>query len=294
MLSRMRLMGVAAAMLVFFSPLTGCSMKTMIVRNMNPIIEDMNIAVNRNMDVELVREAMPAGLIQLDGLITSSPNNSQLLLSAAEGTFGYSYAFVEDSDKERASKLYLKARDYAVRVLVGKGPDSKAFLDKPLDEFTAALNGFGRSDAPAMYWTSSAWMAWAGLNINKPETLMAVPKIEAMLLKCVELDEGFYNGAGHAALGAFYASRAKVIGGDPDKALQHFNRAFEISKSRVLFFHVLKAQYYCYQIQDRDLFETTLKTAIEAPADIYPEKGFANEVARRKARDLLDRIDDLF
>lgn len=293
MSSRSRLIRTAAVLLFLVSSLAGCSTKQLIVRNMNPIIEDMNRAVNRSTDVDLVRDAMPAALIQLDGLITSAPNDT-LLLGAAEGTFGYAFAFVEDNDKARASGLYLKARDYAVRALVGKGLSSPAFLDEPLEKFTASLKGFGKRDVPAMYWTASCWMAWASLNIDKPETLMAVPKIEAMLLKSIELDETYYNGAAHAAVGAFYASRAKVIGGDPDKSREHFKRAFELSHSKVLFFHLLYAQYYCYQIQDRDMFELTLKKVTEAPVNYYPEKNFANEVAKRKARVLLDKIDELF
>jgi hypothetical protein len=294
MQSRLRLACAAVLMAMLFSPLTGCSMKHFIIRNMNPIVEDMNLAINRNPDVDMVRDAMPAGLLQLDGFIASSPNNTTMLLAGAEGTFGYSYAFVEDNDKARASALYLKSRNYGARALLGSEAASRDFLEQPLDVFTASLNRFRKGDVPAMYWTAGPWMAWAGLNINKPETLMAVPKIEAMLLKCVELDETYYNGAGHAALGAFYSSRAKVIGGDPDKAQEHFKRAFEISHAKILFFHQLYAQYYCYQIQDRDLFEKTLKQVVEAPVDYYPEKNFPNEVAKRKAKDLLDKIDELF
>jgi hypothetical protein len=291
--SRSRVMRGAAVLLVLLTFLTGCSAKKMIVMNMKPIIEDMNIAVNRNPDVELVKQSMPAGLVQLDGFITAAPNRT-MLISAAEGYFGYSYAFVEDNNKERASLMYLKARDYGLRALMGDGPAGAAFLDMPLDEFKAYLLKFGKRDVPGIYWTASPWMAWAALNINKPEVLMGVPKIEAMLLRCIELDETYYNGAAHAAIGAFYASRAKVIGGDPEKAQEHFKRAFEISNGKILFFYQLYAQFYCYQIQDRDLFEKTLKQVVDTPVNFYPDKNFPNEVAKRKSKDLLDKVDELF
>ena len=292
--SRTRLLRTAAALLAMSWLFSGCMPpKHMIIQSMNPIMNDMNLAINRNPDVDTVRDAMPAGLIQLDGFITSAPNNT-LLLTAAEAYFGYTFAFVEENDRERAGFLYLKARNYALRALVGAGESSVRFVDQPLDALTVSLKGFGRGDAPALYWSASCWMAWAGLNVNKPEVLVAIPKIEAMLLQCVELDETFYHGGAHAALGAFYASRAKVIGGDPDKARAHFKRAFEISDSKVLFFHLLYAQYYCYQIQDRDLYEKTLSGVIAVPVDHFPDKNFPNEVAKRKARVMLEKIDEYF
>jgi tetratricopeptide (TPR) repeat protein len=291
--SRRKLMWVAAGLLILSWFNTGCVSKDMMIKSMDPIMDDMNLAINRNPDVEIVRDAIPAGLIQLDGFITSAPNN-KILLRAAEGYFGYSFAFVEEKDRERAGALYIKARNYALRALVGTGMSSLQFPDKPLDKFTAALGDFDRRDVPALYWSASCWMAWAGLNVHKPEVLLAIPKIEAMLLRSIELDETYYNGGAHAALGAFYASRAKVIGGDPDKAGAHFKRAFEISDSKVLFFHLLYAQYYCYQIQDRDLFEKTLNQVVSVPVDYYPDKNFPNEVAKRKARVLLNKIDDIF
>lgn len=267
-------------------------MKQYMVKSMDPIMEDMNLSVNRNPDVEMVRDALPASLVQLDGFITSAPND-KLLIRAAEANFGYSYSFVEDVNKERASFLYLKARDYALQPLMRNDAFRTNFKETP-DKFIESLAGFKKSDVPALYWAANSWMALAGLNVNNPEVLMDIPKIEAMLLKVVELDETFYFGGAHAALGAYYASRAKTIGGDPDKAKAHFERAFAISNSKLLFFQVLYAQYYAYQIQDRDLFEKTLKDVISKPVDYFPDKNFANEAAKRKARVLLENIDTYF
>ncbi|HQJ09328.1 MAG TPA: hypothetical protein PLF54_10040, partial [Deltaproteobacteria bacterium] len=72
--------------------LAGCSMKQYMVKSMDPIMEDMNLSVNRNPDVDMVRDALPASLVQLDGFITSAPND-KLLIRAAEANFGYSYSF---------------------------------------------------------------------------------------------------------------------------------------------------------------------------------------------------------
>jgi len=272
--------------------LCGCSPRAVLVRSMEPIMEDMNRSINRNTDVDLVRDAMPASLIQLDGLIEASPNTA-LLLKASEGYFGYAFAFVEDQDKERASAMYLKARDYALRILMNN-EDFRNRLSKPVHEFSPSLTSFTRSDVPALYWCANTWLAWISLNLKNPAVLMDVPKVEAMLLRVIELDETYYYGSAHAALGAFYAAQPPTLGGSPTKAQQHFSKAFEISQAKILFVHLLYAQFYTYQVQDRELFVKTLQEVIDTPVNYFPEMNFANEVAKRKARVLLKHVDEYF
>ncbi len=292
MVSRSNAIRACMVIMILSVSFTGCSTNKLMVKSMDPLMEEMNTAVNRNPDVDMVRDALPANLIQLDGFIAAAPE-TKLLLRASEAYFGYSFAFVEDTDKDRAGYLYLKARNYALRALTGS-ESYEQDISKPIEEFRTYVNDLGKGDVPALYWSANCWMAWIALNLSNPAVLMDVPKVEAMLQKVVELDEKFYYGAAHATLGAFYASRSKTIGGDPDKAKQHFDRAFQISESKLLFIHLLYAQYYAYQIQDRDLFEQTLQKVISTPVNFFPEKNFANEVAKRKARVLLNNIDEYF
>ena len=56
----------------------------------------------------------------------------------------------------------------------------------------------------------------------------------------------------------------------------------------------LFAKTYAVQNQDRDLFEKLLNEILEAPDDLFAEERLANEVAKLKAKRLLESIDDLF
>jgi len=67
-----------------------------------------------------------------------------------------------------------------------------------------------------------------------------------------------------------------------------------LSKRKMLVFLLTYAQYYAYQIQDRDLYIRTLKEVIEAPDDLFPEMGFINAAAKKKAKVLLENVDRLF
>jgi tetratricopeptide (TPR) repeat protein len=255
-------------------------------------MDDMNIAVNRNTDVDMLHDAMPAFLVQMDGFLLSAPNDKRLL-QTAEAYFGYANCYVEDTDKQRASMLYLKARGYALRALVGEAGFEKV-LDKDLIEFKDLLQGYGTGDVPALFWTANSWIAWVALNLDKPEAIMDIPKAQAMLERVVELDETFYYGSAHAALGALYAAQPRIMGDTSAKAKQHFDKAFEISGRKLLFVHLYYAKFYAYQIQDRDLFIKTLEEVLAAPSDIFPDRAFANEVAKRKAKILLDNVDMYF
>lgn len=271
----------------------GATKTRMMVDSMKPLMEQMAISINKNDDVDMVRDAYPANLIQLDGLIEASPDNESILLKASEAYFGYGFAFIEDVDKERAKKLYVKSRDYALRVLEKNRKFGKA-LNGPIDEFTSSLESFDKKDVPALFRVSTAWIAWIALNLDEPAVLLDLPKVEAIWMRILELDETYYYGSTHASLGAFFASQSISLGGDPEKAKYHFDRAFEISESKLLVVPLMYAQYYAYQIQDRKLYTDTLEKILSTPENFYPELNLINEIAKRKAKILLDNVDMYF
>jgi len=87
-----------AKALLFFAVLPfliiGCTASQrskMMVDGMRPMMEKMNIAVNKNPDVETIRKAMPASLVQLDGFLQVSPENRDILVRAAEANSGYAF-----------------------------------------------------------------------------------------------------------------------------------------------------------------------------------------------------------
>jgi tetratricopeptide (TPR) repeat protein len=287
MMQNVRIM-FSLKILVISLLLTGCSMKEQMVKSMDPIMDDMSSVVNMSNDVELMRDGLPASLIQIDGFVKSAPND-KLLLKAAESYFGYSFSFVEDINKPRASALYLKAREYALRVL-----RKNRQFDEQAPDLNDMLANCGKQDVPALYWATSSWMAWIGLNVGSPEALMDLPKVEAMLQRVIELDETYYYGTAHAMLGSFYAAQPKKMGGDPEKAYKHFQKAFKLSGSKLLVMQLMYAKFYAVQIQDKALFVKTLSEIIATPVNSFPERNLANEVAKRKAKDLLEKADTLF
>lgn len=54
------------------------------------------------------------------------------------------------------------------------------------------------------------------------------------------------------------------------------------------------AQSYAVQVQDKSLFESSLKTVEDASIDILPEQRLVNAIAKEKAKALLAKENDLF
>jgi hypothetical protein len=275
--------------------LSGCAHKAPIEQPTGSYLEDIYATANTNPDLEMFNAAMPPYLQFMDSLIL--PASDALLIYRLSGAYyGHAFCFVEDTDKKEASSLYLKGRDLALTELKRYRIFFTAMTyESNILEFKASLPAsFGKAHIQGIYWAAMNWAGWINLNLDKPEALADIPKVEAMLEFVNVLDSSYNSGSAYATLGVLHANRTKEQGGNPERAKDEFDAAFTYSGNSFLPFHVMYAQYYACQIQDRELFKKTLTTVIETPANTYPDKTFINEVARKKAKVLLDNIDKYF
>ena len=58
-------------------------------------------------DPELVKQAIPANLKTLEGLLKQDPDNTWILETLAKGFCGYAFSFLEVIEPERASSFIL-------------------------------------------------------------------------------------------------------------------------------------------------------------------------------------------
>ncbi len=126
------------------------------------------------------------------------------------------------------------------------------------------------------------------------EAVSELPRVEWMMRRTLELDEGFYYGGPHLFMGIWFASRPKIAGGDLTKAQEHFLRALELGRGKFLMAQVFYAKYYARNKVDKELFVTTLQKVLEAPLDASPELVLPNAVAKKEAKELLNRVEEYF
>lgn len=256
------------------------------------LLEDVAKSTYQQSDLKMVREGMPAYLMLMDGMVEALPANEQLLINTAQAYSSFASVFVEAKDPEYAAVLYFKARGYAIRALRARGlPDP---LHAHVDTLREDLNRLGKKDVPYLFWAAASWGSWIRLNLNSMEALADLPKVELMMKRVLELDEGFYYGGPHLFMGIWFASRPSVAGGNLATAQQHFLRALELGQGKFLMAYVYYANHYARQAQDKDLFISTLHTVLDTPANILPELTLLNTVARENAKDLLNRQEQYF
>ncbi len=280
----------------------GCSIRRLAVNQFGDALAKGGGVFESDDDPELVRQAVPFGLKLQEGLLTESPRHQGLLLSLASGFTQYAYAFVQadavemdDKDataakalRDRARRLFLRARDYGLRGLEVNYPE---FSKNPL----AALPLTTKRDVPLLYWTAAAWGAAIADAKDRPDIVADVGKMAAMMDRALELNETFEHGAIHAFLINYEMARPGVKPAEAQaRARQHFDRAVALSAGKQAGPFVAYAEAVCVQQQHRAEFAQLLQQALAIDAYAVPESRLANLVAQRRARWLLGRMDELF
>jgi hypothetical protein len=278
----------SAAVLTF----AGC-VQQIAVSTVGSIIDDGFDALTEEQDLALAKDALPANLKLLEVLAKNEPDNRQLLRLLSEGYSSYSLGFVEDEDADRARMFYLRGRDYALRILQQDGPLAKA-LESSLDDLHAELATRGKGDVPALFWAAFGWGAYINLSLTEPQALVDLPRVEALMQFVASRDSSYYYGVADVFLGALYGGRSKLLGGDPVRAKQHFERALRINEGKFLMTYIYYARSYAVQQQDEALFEDLLGKVEQASLDVAPKARLANAIAKKKAKLMMARKTDLF
>jgi predicted anti-sigma-YlaC factor YlaD len=294
---------IAAALLVVA---TGCSIKRLAVNQVGNALASGGTTFTSDDDPDLVAAAIPFGLKTYESLLAESPKHTGLLLAAAQGFTEYSYAFVDsrvDEAKEdslsranalrdRARKLYVRAYRYGMRGLEVRHPGFAEALD---NDAAAALQRTGKRDVPLLYWTAASRGLAISLSKNSPEMIAELPLVEAIVARVAQLDEGFEDGAVPEFLITFEAARTDVGAEEQQKLMRgHFDRAIEMSKGKRAGTYVSFAEKACLPAQNAAEFKAMLEKALAVDPDADPDHRLANLVAQRRARWLLEHVDELF
>ena len=279
-------------LLLICLPISCASSKTMTVGATASLLEDVAQSAYRQSDLKLIREGMPAYLMLIGGMVQAVPDNAKLLITAAQAYASFASAFVQEEDREYARELYARAKNYALRALRRIG-----FKDPVLSEFDSfgkTLQSLDKKDVPYIFWAASCWGNWISLNQRSMEALAELPRVELMMKRVLELDEGFYYGGAHIFMGVLEASRPKIAGGDLNKAQNHFLKAIELGHGKFLMTFVYYADYYAKKKFDKALYVSTLETVLKTPADIMPDLTLLNTVAQARAKVMLNEADNYF
>lgn len=244
-------------------------------------------------DYQLGRDAVASQLKLIEAMLVTDPGNIALRRLVAEGFGGYAFLFVEDAEPERAKGLYLRGRDHALAALAEKAV-FKGLKDKSIEDLEKALKWAKKEDVPDLFWAGFGWGGFVNLSKDDSAALADLPKVTLLMKRVYELDPAFHFGGADLFFGVYYASRPPMLGGDTAKAKTHFEWAHKITRGNYLMTHVLNARWYAVATQDRELFKQLLTKVLESPAGALPDARLTDEAAKKKAAQLLEKIDDFF
>lgn len=281
--------------------LGGCSVKKTVVNYAGDAIGGGGGVWSSDEDPQLVKEALPFALKTNESLLEVSPNHEGLLEATATGFLAYALLIKEEADrievddlkaarkqKMRASKLFIRGRDFALRVMEKRHPGFTQGLKADLD---ATLAQTSARDAPFLYLAGAGWAAALGANTANLGLVADFPAAGALVQRVLEVDDAYNDGAAHEFMVSFEAARP---GGSIEVARKHYSRALELSGGDRGSVYLALAEAVSVGEQDVNEFRAMLKAARAVDIEKRPNDRLLNVVARERAEWLQGQIPDLF
>jgi tetratricopeptide (TPR) repeat protein len=261
----------------------------------NPMLDPLTLSMQKQTDLELLREGTPSLLLLLDGLLAGDPENEKLLMTAIRAYGAYATILYEDGQTERAVNMSTKASNYGIR-LINQLPaleNISGQTRQALGEIKKALETIHQDKVGYLFWGAYGWATWIQYQEGAPTAMADLPIVESIMLRVVELDESYYYGGAHIFLGSYYGSRPQIYGGKPEASRKHFERALEINKRQFLLTQVAYAQTYARMMFDRELYIELLTEVLRQPLQ-DSDTASSNKLAKVTAGKLIEQIDEFF
>jgi len=258
-------------------------------------------------DYDLAGEALPATVVQFEGILRVIPDNEAILAQLAQAYVAYAYGWVEadveelefegeyeeaDVQRRRTRTMYLRALDLTRHWIRLHNEDVDIAVKGTVEELEDWLAAVfvEEADAEMLLWHGYAWGSYINSAKDDMEAVADLEYAKAFVARSIELDPNYYHAAGYTFMGVAVASE---MAGDMDDAKVYFEKAMARTERRALQVQVNMARYYAVKTGDRELFDKLLTEVMDAH-DPLPEARLANVMARQRAAMYIENADQLF
>jgi hypothetical protein len=266
-------------------------------------------ATNANFDYDVVGDALPFSIVQLEGMHYLVPSNEDLLILLPRAYTSYAYGWLEDEVERtnqldferieylnaRARNMYLRARNLAfTRIRMNHDGFDEA-REGGIEQFQAWLQEEcdDEEDAEMLFWAGYPWGSAINVSRDDPMMIADLAFARALVERSRELDETYFNAAATTFLAVVNASIPASLGGDQEKGRELFERGLELTGRRFFLLQYQYARTYAVQTQNRQLFDQLLNEILTAE-DQGNDVRLPNKIALRRARRLRAQADELF
>ena len=289
------------------SAITACDTAQLTADSTSSLFQRAAPALEQYWDYDLAGEAVPATIVQFEGILRIVPDNEAILSQLTRVYAAYAYGWIEadveelefegqydeaDELRDRARIMYLRAMDLARQWIRVRNPGIDDALKGNIDELEAWLkaNFKRKSQADKLFWAGYTWGAYINAAKDDMEAVADLPYAKAFVQRSIELNPGYYHAAGYTFLGVAEASQ---LAANLEQSKAWFDEALRTTDRRALLTLVNMARYYAVKTQDRELFDQLLSEVLDA-GDVLPTARLSNRIARVRAQLYLDNADQLF
>jgi TRAP transporter T-component len=228
--------------------------------------------------------------------IARCTDDYDLQVLASRASFWYAQYFLTEKSEQTKHE---RGNWYELGIAYGKRAmaHDNQFTDRieagePLED---AVENLSRERIAALFWTSANLGFWL-MEENFSAALINRAAIKKMIELVIELDSEWYCGAGYRALAVLYTMSPAYAGRDLEAARSNFMKSIALCP-RFFETRVLMAEHLAPLIggrKGRRMFVRNLKGVIKYRKVEGHPYAVENEMARRRAAELLARGKDLF
>ena len=253
--------------------------------------EDLSDTILSHDDPATIKQAIPAYLVLIDSMIRGDQENIGLLISGSRLYGSYASVFVDKT--ARKITLSKRAFGYADRAMCLQKPEACNAKTMSYPRYELLLKQFEKEDASILFAYGAAWAGLVQANSADWNAVAELPKVKATIQRVLELDETISNGDAHLYMGVMESLLPPAMGGKPQLAKEHFEKALKISDRKNLMALLLYAEKYARLNFDRELHDRLLNELIETDIS-QSDKALIDTIAKAKAKKLLADADDYF
>jgi len=253
--------------------------------------EHMRETIANHDDPATVSNALPSYLLTLETLLAGNEDDATLQLTTAKLYNAY-VALLPEEDQERKTRLSQRALDFALQ---GVCLESSRLCDvqhSNPDELQTAIESSGTDDLESLYTLGTTWAGWIQQHKSDWNAIAQLAHVKAILQRILAIDDGYQHGNPHLYLGVLESLIPANLGGQPDVARQHFERAMQLAPENLMA-PLLYAKHYARMQFDRELHDHLLKTVVKANP-IAKDLTLINHLAQKQAQVLLNSANQYF
>lgn len=267
------------------------------------------LALTGERDATLIADFFPTALVLYEILHQQNPDHLGMTAMTGQLNVMYGNAFVQtpaddieisEFDKQqeeyaRAMLHYVRGRDYCLETLEGRHKGIRdALFSGDSSQINSAAAKLDANDVSTAYWCGAGWLAAFSLDPLDADMLEQLAAPVALLERAAALDPDYNDGAIWDVLFNFYVSAPEMFGGDYERGLYCHDQAMRVSGGKTPGPYVTYAQAVCMNNDDREGFVDSLNKALAINPDDKPESRLMTIISQKKAKKLLDKVDDYF